>query len=107
MIGTPRGVKDGGGILQQTAREIEIECLPRYIPEHLEVDVTSLDVGESIHVSDLNFENMVILNEAHQSVVTVVAPRVAHVEEAEVPEAIEEEEQAEPEVISKGSGEGE
>lgn len=107
LIGIPIGVKDDGGILQESSRELEIECLPRDIPEHLEVDVTSLGVGESIHISDLSFENITMLSEPERAVATVVAPRVIREAEPEVSEITEEEEQAEPKVISKGAKEGE
>ncbi len=53
LIGTPTGVKDGGGILEHLLREVEIECLPTDIPTHLEADVSLLNIGDSLHVSDL------------------------------------------------------
>jgi len=98
LVGTPKGVKDGGCILEQSTREIEIECLPRYIPEHLEIDVTSLDIGQTLHVSDINYENITILSDAERLIATVVAPRVTRAGEAEAPEGVA----AEPEVIGKG-----
>lgn len=106
LEGTPNGVKDGGGILQQTTREIEIECLPRNIPDHLSVDVSSLDLGDSIHVRDLPYEDITILSDPERSIATVIAPKVVKEEAAEAEEIIEvEEEQAEPEVIGKGEKE--
>ena len=107
LMGTPKGVKDGGGVLQQSMRDIEIECLPRNIPEYLNVEVSSLDMGESLHLGELSFDNVTILGDLERAVATVIAPRIVREEEGEVPEVIEEEEQAEPEVISKGSKEKE
>ncbi|MCI0405411.1 MAG: 50S ribosomal protein L25, partial [candidate division Zixibacteria bacterium] len=53
LIGTPVGVKDTGGILQHTFRELEISCLPTEIPQHIDVDVSLLKIGDSVHVRDL------------------------------------------------------
>ena len=85
----------------------DVECLPRHIPENLEIDVTELNIGDSIHVRDLDYENITILNHEDATVITVGAPRV---EEEEVVEEVEgevEEETAEPEVIAKGKTEEE
>jgi len=61
FIGNAVGVKEGG-ILQETLHKLDVECLPRHIPEHLEVDITNLNVGDSIYIRDLQFENITILN---------------------------------------------
>jgi large subunit ribosomal protein L25 len=53
LIGLPTGVKTEGGVLDQTLREVEIECLPNEIPSHIDVDVTGLALFGAIHVSDL------------------------------------------------------
>ena len=52
-IGEPRGVKIGGGMLEHIKREVLVECLPKFIPESIKVDITNLDLGGSIHVRDL------------------------------------------------------
>ena len=52
-IGEAEGVKSSGGILQQNLRELPIKCLPKDLPDHLNVDVSSLKLGESLHVKDL------------------------------------------------------
>lgn len=97
--GIPKGVKEQGGILQHTLRELEIEAFPDRIPGHIEVDVSELAVGQSIHVSDLKLEEDIkILTDPEEVVATVTAPAV---EEA-VPSAPE---VAEPEVIKKGKKE--
>jgi large subunit ribosomal protein L25 len=53
LIGTPAGVRLGGGVLSQILHEVEIECLPGDIPSHIDVDVSELEVGGAIHISDL------------------------------------------------------
>lgn len=52
-IGEPEGVKTFGGILQQQVREVLLECLPQDLPEVLTVDVSGLNVGDSLHIGDL------------------------------------------------------
>ena len=75
VIGTPVGVSLNGGILDTALREIDIECLPRAIPSAIEVDVSALDVGESIHVRDLQIpEGVTVLSDEDLSVVSVVLP---------------------------------
>ena len=107
LTGTPVGVKDGG-IIQHGLHKLEIECLPRNIPEHLELDISELGFGESIQVSDLNFEDIKVLNTESSVVVAIVAPRALEdeeeTEEAELEVGGEVEE---PEVIKKGKTEGE
>jgi len=94
--GRAKGV-ELSGILQTVTREIELECLPADIPEFIEVDVTSLDIGESIHIKDLKLpENLHVLDDAAVTLVTVVPP--AAEEKAVVAE--EEAAAAEPEVVS-------
>jgi large subunit ribosomal protein L25 len=98
VVGSPDGVRNAGGVLEQFLRELEIEVLPRNIPERVELDVTDLKVGRSLHVSDIAVENAKVLTEPGRTVCTVVPPRV---EEEPVPEIVEEEEAAEPELIRK------
>jgi large subunit ribosomal protein L25 len=100
LAGSPTGVRNKGGILQHILHELEIECLPTDIPEHIEVDVTDLDVGDSIHISDLAVQKVRILTDAHRSIAVVVPPTVikAPVVEEEI---IVEEELEEPELIEK------
>lgn len=104
MKGTSVGVK-AGGILEFIVREVEVECLPRHLPESLEIDVTNLNVGDSIRVKELNYENIKILDDPEEIIVLVEHSRVAmEVEEAEAAEALDEEEEEaqEPEVIGRG-----
>ena len=100
LTGEPVGVKREGGILQHGLTEIEIECLPEAIPPHIEVDVTALRAGESIHVGDLNLpEGIRVLEDPKEVLATVTEPT------AEAEETVEEVEEAEPEVIKKGKKE--
>jgi len=94
LSGKAVGVNDGG-VLTQVLHKLEVECLPKYVPEHLEVEVTNLHLGKSIHVGDLIFENISILNAADAIVVTVTAPRGEEVTTEPV----------ETEVIGKGKSE--
>ncbi len=94
FVGKPKGVIQGG-ILQPIVREIEVECLPMDIPEFLNVDVTSLEIGHSVHVRDLQVpEGVLIPSDLATTLVTVAAPIVEEapkVEEAPlaVPEGAE------------------
>jgi large subunit ribosomal protein L25 len=82
-VGTARG-----GILQPIVREIEVECLPLDIPEFFDVDVTALDIGDSVHIEDLQMpEGVVSLSEANLALVTVVPPTVEEAPTAAAPAA--------------------
>lgn len=96
--GTAVGIKEGG-IVQQVLHKLEIECYPNDIPQFLSVDITNLKLGESIHPSDLSFENITILTPPETVVVAVVHPKV---EKEAVPAEAAAETPAEPEVIGKG-----
>jgi len=101
LIGIPTGVKDGGGILEHLLREVEVECLPTDIPSKLEVDVSALQIGDSLHVSDITVERATILTDADRAIAAVVPPTILE----EVKPA-EEAVAAEPEVIgAKKEGE--
>ncbi len=96
LLGVPLGVKDAGGILEHLLREVEVECLPTDIPSKLEIDVSALQIGDSLHVSDLKVERGEILTEADRAIAAVVPPTVLE----EVKPA-EEAVTAEPELIAK------
>lgn len=104
LVGSPEGVRNAGGVLEQFLREIEVEVLPRDIPHHIDVDVTELGVAQSLHVSDVTVPNAKILSDSEQTICTVVPPRVEEVAPVEV---VEEAEIAEPELIRKPKGEAE
>ena len=74
LKGEAKGVKDGGGVLAQILRELELEVLPLEIPEKIEVDVSELAIGFSLHVSDIKATgNFRILNDPQSTIVTVAA----------------------------------
>jgi large subunit ribosomal protein L25 len=80
IVGTAQGVALSGGILDFALREIEIECLPRAIPDQIDVDVSALDIGESLHVRDIVLPQGVTLkSDPDLSVVSVVAPAAEEV----------------------------
>lgn len=97
------GVKRDKGVLQHGLREIEIECLPDKILGHVDVDVTNLGLGQSIHVSDLKLgEGIKVLTDPDEVLTTVIAVK----EEVAAPAAVPTE-TVEPEVIKKGKKEEE
>ncbi len=96
LVGTPRGVKDQGGTLLHELHEVEIECLPKDVPEKIEVDVSELGVGQSLHISDIKIENITFVTPGDALVAHVVAPRVA-AEAAPAAEEVVAEEGAEAE----------
>jgi large subunit ribosomal protein L25 len=94
--GVAKGV-EVGGILQIVRRELEVECLPLEVPESIVIDITDLDIGDSIHVGKISLEGEIeILEEDNRTVVTVLHPKL---EEAETPE---EEEAAEEGIAEEG-----
>ena len=109
VTGTPVGVKVQGGILDFVTRELEIECLPTDIPEKIVVDVSELELGKHIRVSDLKLsDKLTMLTEPDIVVVHVVAPRAEEVVATAAVEGAEAEAAgatAEPEVIKKGKAE--
>src|SRR2546428_311076 len=98
LVGNPDGVRNAGGVLDQVTREVEIEVLPENIPDRVELDVTALKIGDSLHVRELNIPNATILTLADLTIATVVPPRAEEVV-APAPEAATE--VAEPELIRK------
>ena len=102
LVGIPDGVRNFGGVLDHSLRELEIEVLPSDIPEHVELDVTALAIGHSLFVRDLKIENARILNDPDTPVCTVVAPRTE-----EAPAVVEEVVSTEPELIRKPKPEAE
>jgi large subunit ribosomal protein L25 len=79
-VGEAPGVK-AGGVLDHNLREVEIQCLPTNVPEHLEVDVSELEIGHSLKVSDVvPPEGVVILTDPEQTLVSVVTPAALRTE---------------------------
>lgn len=92
VTGKSKGV-ERGGFLQVVRHDLEISCLPTDMPDKIEVEVTNLDIGDSIHVGDIEIGDKIrLLADTDLTVLTVVAPTV----EEEVPEEeVEEAEEAE------------
>ncbi|PYV06897.1 MAG: 50S ribosomal protein L25 [Acidobacteria bacterium] len=104
IVGEPKGVKVQGGILEFVTREVEVECLPEDIPDHVTVDVTELMIGRNLRVSDVPLGDKVkVLTDPTRVVAHVVAPKAEEEKPAEVAEAAP----AEPELIRKGKAEEE
>ena len=92
LVNTPIGVSEGG-ILQHVRREVKVLCMPDDLVDKIDVDVSELDIGQSLHIGDISFPSgLKSLEDVDVTVVTVVAPRVDEVEEEEVEgEEVEEE----------------
>ena len=105
LVGEPQGVKIGGGMMDFVTRAIEVECLPKDIPESIKVDVSKLQINDYIRVKNLEVDPSVkILSDQEVVVVTIIPPA-----KEETPAEVEGAEAGEPEVIKKGktSAEGE
>jgi len=98
LVGAPIGVRDGG-VIQHVLHSLEVECLPMYIPAHIDVEIAALAIGDAIHIGDLKIENVEIFGTPTATIVAVVPPAVEKVEGAA---AEGETAAAEPEVIAKG-----
>ncbi len=97
LVGTSIGVKAMGGVLDFAHREIEIECLPSIIPAHIDVDITNLNVGDSVRFEQIALgANIVITGDAHQVVCSVHGKAAEEEIVAPVAAAVE------PEVAKKG-----
>ncbi len=82
-VGTPQGVRDGG-ILEMILHEFRVKCIPANIPETIDVDISALDIGDSIHASEITTgQGVELLTDPGQTVCLVSAPRVEEEEEEE------------------------
>jgi large subunit ribosomal protein L25 len=89
LVGKPEGTKVGG-ILEQVRRVIQIQCFPGDIPKSIDIDVSPLKIGDSIHIQDIKVEKAKILSDTNFTIATVVPPVVEEkVVEAVVPEVAE------------------
>lgn len=97
LVGESLAVKEGRGILDHAMRQLEVKCLPRDIPEHIEVDISELEVRHAIHVSDIVVDKLEILDHQERPVVEVLQPTIFEepTDELEGEEAVEGEEGAE------------
>lgn len=116
LLGTPRGVTDGGGRILQTLRIVRINVLPEKIPAVFELDVSNLDIGDSLHVSELDMEGIDPLDDPRRTIVMVAPPKSEKlfessiVSEDELEEELAEGEEAvlaEGEEAEAAEGEGE
>ncbi len=81
FIGTAKGTKLGG-ILEVDIREVEVECLPKDLPEKIQLDVNEMNIGDSIHVRDINLgESIKIMENPDMFIASVHIPKVAVLEE--------------------------
>ncbi|MCZ6765891.1 MAG: 50S ribosomal protein L25 [bacterium] len=104
LTGEPPGVKVEGGVLDHGLRDLNIRCLPRHIPEGVEIDVGGLGIHDSIHIKDIidAHPDLEFLDDLEATLANVLPPKV----EAEPSSELEEEEESEePEVIAKGKEE--
>jgi len=103
-IGTANGVKNFGGLLEQSLRALTIECLPRDLPDRITVDVSALNIGDSVHVRDIQLPSGVTAKvQPDLTAFSVLAPVV----EEEPAVAAAEAAAAGPEVITEKKEEGE
>ncbi|HMA84654.1 MAG TPA: 50S ribosomal protein L25/general stress protein Ctc [Desulfosalsimonadaceae bacterium] len=104
--GTSKGVEEGG-IVQIIRRELEVSCLPGDIPEQVEIDITDLDVGDSVHVEDIDLgEKIEIPYDTNFTILTIVSPAMELEEEPEA-EELEEGEEGEGGVEGEAEAGGE
>jgi large subunit ribosomal protein L25 len=97
--GIPKGVRDGG-MLQHFLHKVRVSCLPKDIPQKIEINVAELDINQFVHVRDLNLPNVTMVEALDNAIVGVMPPHV--VKEEEVAAAPTEEAAKEPEVVGKG-----
>jgi large subunit ribosomal protein L25 len=103
-IGVPNGVKNFGGLLEQSLRSLTVECLPRNLPDRISVDVSAMNIGDTIHVRDIPLPEGVVANaQADLTAFSVLAPAVEEVPVAAAVEAAA----VSPEVITAKKEEGE
>lgn len=105
VTGEAQGVKSGG-ILNVLFNTVRVHGLPKDVPHLITIDVSELDLGESIHVRDIDFGGVEPMLPPERTLVTVIAPRGMEIEEEEVEEELEEGEEIEGEV-EEGAVEGE
>ena len=103
FVGIPEGVRLSGALLEQIMHSIEVFADPTKIPNHIDVDVTNLAMGHSLHVRDLNLpEGIEVLSDEDATICAVIAPRAVVEAVAAEGDAV-----AEPELITKGKVEEE
>ena len=95
VSGSSPGVRQGG-VLEQPLHHLEVECLPRHLPKEISIDISSLEINHSLHVSEVALPAGVrVLNSSEQVLVHVVTPKVEKASSVDEPEAEETEGEAE------------
>jgi large subunit ribosomal protein L25 len=103
LSGEAQGVTEGG-VLQQSLREVNVEALPMDVPDRIELDVSALNIGDNVRVSDLPaIENVTYLDDPETTIASVIPPTL---EPEEPEEEVSDEELAEGEVPAEGEAEG-
>ena len=106
-VGVPEGVRTEAGSLQQTLTALEMECVVSEMPSAVEIDITSLQIGDSLHVSDLIEQEPRITSEGVRTLASVLVPRlIADDEAGDEEEELEEEAEAGGEDAAAADGEG-
>lgn len=108
LVGNPQGVEEGG-VLESPLRQVTLHCLPMQLPTEITVEVSQLEIGDAIHVGDLDFDDEIeVIDEPERIVAMVSQPRIqleleTQLEDGEVEDGDEEATEAptEPEVISR------
>jgi len=76
LVGSPIGVKNHGGVIEQMMHELPVRCIPSKIPESLDVDISHLDINESLYVSDITFdEGVEVTVDLDRTICTITLPR--------------------------------
>lgn len=105
LVGEPVGVTQQGGVLEHLLRTVEVECLPTHIVKEFTLDVSALNIGDSLFVRDLKIDPTLTLLTPGD--ITIASVQLPHVEEEVKPEAAAAEAAQEPEVIGKEEKEAE
>lgn len=109
LAGTPPGVKEQGGVVDHILRELEVQCVAEAIPDFVEVDISNLYIGDSIHVHDVTVPEGVTVRNAEDAVIVNVIGRTVEEAKPEEEEAAAEEavaEEGEAAEAAEGKAEG-
>ena len=105
VTGKSKGVEQQGGVLDVVQREVAVKCLPLAIPDSLTIDVSELDIGDALHISDLVLpEGVELMTDPGHTLVHVTAPRIEEEPEAEAEELAAEGVAVEGEAPAEGEG---
>lgn len=98
LTGTSKGVRESGGRVFQPLRIVRVRVLPDKIPAAFQVDITDLDIGDSVHVSELEMEGILPIDDPSRTIVTIAPPK----SEEAFTSSLEEEELLDEEVLAEG-----